>query len=111
MGLPIPLYFLDGTPFSSGYERVVHGGRGKYVELVKEQILVDLCSHFDMEMPDRIEPKPFYYYWLNPVGRAEKIYWQINTVNYADYKIGYYYISPVLLLPFKEASPNSKQLF
>jgi len=26
--ISVPLYFKDGMQFSSGYERVVHGGRG-----------------------------------------------------------------------------------
>ena len=107
----IPLFFKDKTQFSSGYERVVHGGRGAYVELTKEQILVPLRSHFGTSLPEKIEPKPFYYHWLEPIGREEKIYWQINTVKYADYKIGFYYISPSLLLPFIEIDPGVKILF
>ncbi len=107
----IPLYFKDGVPFASGYERVVHGGRGAYVELTKDQILVSLKSHFDTPVPDTITTAPFYYHWLEPKGRTEKIYWQINTVKYADYKIGYYYISPSLLKPFVEVDPGVKMLF
>ena len=95
------LYFKDGEIFANSYERVVHGGRGDYVELKKEQILVNLKSHFNHELPDEVDLlSDFYYYWLEPVGRTEKIYWQIKTVKYADYKIGYYYISPELLQPF-----------
>jgi hypothetical protein len=107
------LYFLDGTQFASGYERVVHGGRGDYVELVKDQILVTLVSHFGNKLPDEVDlSSPFYYYYLNPLGRTEKVYWQIRTVKYADYKVGYYYISPDLLLPFIEKnSRNIRSLF
>ena len=101
--IAIPLYFLDGTQFSSDYVRVVHGGRGAYVELTKDQITVPLQSKFGNEVPKEIDlNSPFYYYYLQPVGRKEKVYWQIKTVKYADYKIGYYYISPSLLMPFKE---------
>ena len=107
-----PLYFLDGTQFSNGYERVVHGGRGKYVELTKDQILVNLKSIFNVRVPDKIdESQPFYYYFLVPEGRREKVYWQIRTVSYADYKPGFYYIAPSLLLPFTEVDPRVKQLF
>ena len=108
----IPLYFLDGVQFSNGYERVVHGGRGKYVELTKVQIIVNVKSIFNIQVPDEIDVcQPFYYYWLIPEGRTDKIYWQIKTVSYADYKVGYYYISPSLLLPFTEVDPRVKQLF
>lgn len=106
-----PLYFLDGTQFSSGYERVVHGGKGKYVEFTKEQILVTLKSKFNSTLPAEIDEQPFYYYYLIPEERTEKVYWQIKTVKYADYKIGYYYISPDLLLPFVERDPNILTLF
>ena len=94
------LYFKDGTLFANGYERVVHGGRGDYVELTKDQIIVNLQSRFGHKLPDTITDEEFFYYWLIPEGREEKIYWQCNQVHYADYKIGYYYISPKLLIPF-----------
>lgn len=109
--IEIPLYFLDGLQFASGYCRVVHGGRGAYVELSKDQILVTLKSHFNTKVPDRIVPEPYYYHWLEPSGRTEKIYWQINIVRYADYKIGFFYISPALLKPFKEIDPKIVPLF
>ena len=87
----IKLYLIDGRLFSEGYERVVHGGRGDYIELTKEQIVVPL-----QKLPDEIlGTEDFYYYWLVPVeGYQTKVYWLIKTVSYADYKVGYYYISP-----------------
>mgnify|MGYP006953724165 FL=1 len=60
--IPIPLYFKDGVQFASGYERVVHGGRGAYVELTKEQILISLKSHFNTPVPEEIKPELFYYH-------------------------------------------------
>lgn len=107
-----PLYLLDGTPFSNDFVRVVHGGRGDYVELVKNQFLVELEPKFKGTiLPDEVSDEPFYYYWLQPIGRNEKVYWQIKTVSYADYKIGYYYISPEFLQPFDEIKPRYHSLF
>lgn len=100
------LYFKDGALFATGYERVVHGGRGDYVELTKEQIAVNLKSHFNQELPKELTNEEFFYYWLEPEGREEKVYWQCNLVHYADYKRNFYYISPKLLIPF-----DSKELF
>lgn len=100
------LYFKDETLFSKGYERVVHGGRGDYVELTKAQIQLDLKSHFKQELPAELSDEEFFYYWLEPVSREEKVYWQVRQVDYADYKRNYYYINPKLLLPF-----GSKELF
>jgi len=100
------LYFKDGTLFADGYERVVHGGRGDYIELRKENIKVPLKSHFNQRLPNKLTEEEFFYYWLQPEGRNEKIYWQCNLVTYADYKRNYYYMSPKLLRPF-----NNKELF
>jgi len=95
------LYFKkDGIKFAIGYERVVHGGRGDYIELIKEQIVIPLKSKFGSLLPLKITNEWFYYYWLEPHGRNEKVYWQCNIVGYADYKVGYYYISPKLLIDF-----------
>ena len=100
------IYFKkDGILFADGYERIVHGGRGDYMELTLNQIKVPLESHFKQKLPKFLTNEPFYYYWLKPEGRAEKIYWQCNLVNYADYKRNFYYISPKLLLSF-----NCKEL-
>ena len=95
------LYFKDSVLFATGYERIVHGGRGDYIELTKEQIKVSLKSHFNQELPNELTDESFFYYWLEPIGRTEKIYWQCNLVNYADYKRNFYYISPKLLKSFK----------
>jgi hypothetical protein len=94
------LYFKDGSLFANGFERVVHGGRGDYVELSKEQIQVPLKSHFKQGIPEELTDEAFFYYWLEPEGRNEKIYWQCKQVHYADYKRNFYYISPKFLLPF-----------
>jgi len=100
------LYFLDRTLFATGYERIVHGGKGDYIELKKEQIKVKLKSRFNQQLPDTLSNETFYYYWLEVENRNEKIYWQCNLVNYADYKRNFYYISPSLLLNF-----NNIELF
>jgi hypothetical protein len=94
------LYFKDGILFANGYERIVHGGRGDYIELIKEQIEVTLVSNFNQKIPNELSEESFYYYWLKPLGREEKIYWQCNLVNYADYKRNFYYISPKVLMSF-----------
>lgn len=105
------LYFLDSTLFANNFERVVHGDRGSYVELTKDQIQVELISRFDQLLPEKISSESFYYYWLLPKDRNEQIYWQCNLVDYADYKIGYYYISPKLLKEFNEFKREYKSIF
>ena len=48
----------------------------------------------------------FYYYWLMPITDTfVKVYYQLAEVKYADYKIGYYYVSPDDLDDFYETRP------
>lgn len=101
------LYFKkDGVLFADGYTRIVCGKRGDYVELTKEQIKVPLKSYFNQKLPEQLSTEKFFYYWLEPENRDEKIYWQCNLVNYSDYMRNFYYISPKLLIPF-----DNKELF
>lgn len=96
----IPLYFKDGTLFSDDYIRIVQGGRGDYVEVALNQIKINLKSHFSQKIPKELTNENFFYYWLEPINRNEKIYWQIKQVPYADYKRNLYYINPILLKDF-----------
>ena len=97
------LYLKDKTLFANSFIRVVHGERGDYIELTKDQILLPLASKFYNENWESKNSTDFYYYWLYPIGYPEiKVYKQCKTVKYADYKIGYYYISPSWLLDFKD---------
>lgn len=95
------IYLKDGTLFAESFNRVVHGGRGDYVEFEKEQILVQLESLFNNDIEhDKIDT---YYWWLVPINNKNvKVYLQRKTVKYADYKIGKYYVSPNFFKDFKD---------
>lgn len=94
------VYLLDGTLFASGFNRVVHGGRGDYVEFEDKHILLPLVSKFDN---DETEDLDIYYWWLYPKEHPDtKVYLQKKTVKYADYKIGKYYVSPSLFKDFRD---------
>jgi len=94
------IYLSDGTLFANSYNRVVHGKRGDYVELEKMQIIPELVSKFGNNIEIPIDK---YYFWLHPIDKPDyKVYLQLKTVKYADYKIGKYYISPDLLKDFKD---------
>ena len=95
------VYLLDGTLFAKEYNRIVHGGRGDYVEFDYNQILLPLASKFNNDInKDDID---IYYWWLYPLEHPDvKVYLQRKTVKYADYKIGKYYVSPMLFKDFKD---------
>jgi len=81
---------------ANGYNRVVIGDYGLYLEISSSQIEFDnLYIKRDQEW--RLNSKKFKnikYYWYEVAENSAKIYYQINLVKYADYRIGYYYVSP-----------------
>jgi len=93
-----PLYLKDATKLSVGYNRVVHGERGDYVEFDEKDLCIKLYYKFKKQSKLDI-----YYDWMIPVGHKDvKIYKQRKTVKYADYKVGKLYISPDLLSNFTD---------
>jgi len=78
-----------------GYERVVIGDRGPYVEFTKEQIIID-ALHVPKEAEWRYRSNlsfiPFYYELRT--NNNVMVYHQIRRVTYADYKPDFWYISP-----------------
>jgi len=87
----------SGTLIATGYNRVVHGGRGDYVELETQHIVAE-----NMYMPEdqkwRLSPKymneVFYDEYRSRDDSYVKIYFQRKYVGYADYNPGMYYIAP-----------------
>ncbi len=91
----LPIKTKDGLTISDTFTRIVHGGRGAYVEF-------DLVK--SIHVPDEQQwrhrsDKAFYieYRTLDGV----KVYLQKKPVDYADYKVGKYYISPIYLEGFE----------
>jgi hypothetical protein len=88
----------DRTKLAKGYERIVIGDRGPYIEFVKDQILLENMYIPEVETK-RLNNNIYYYieYRSNDSSNV-KIYYQKKLVSYADYKIGLFYISPFDLL-------------
>ena len=61
------LYLKNGFLFANGFERVVHGGRGDYIELTRAQIKLPLLSRFGNKNWETTNSEDIYYYWLFPV--------------------------------------------
>ena len=93
-GFPIEFKTKSGLVLATGYTRMVIGERGPYLEFTTEQ----MCrNHIDIpsEEKHRIGNNIYYYDEYRSLGPERvKIYFQKKTVKYADYKIGYWYISP-----------------
>ena len=87
---------------ASGYDRVVIGGRGPYVEFDVKHLIQDSLS--------TITHEHYYYIELRTNVDHVKVYAQLHRVDYADYIPGKFYISPfdlydehgnVLITPLK----------
>jgi hypothetical protein len=112
--LRIPLSGDDHTRFetstglhvATGYTRVVVGGRGPYVEFLPGHLIWDSLDIPDEEKYRLEHPwkdQVFYVEWRTKDQSNVKICDQKRTVDYADYKVGLFYISPFDLLVEGEA--------
>lgn len=77
---------LGGIMLAVGYKRIVIGGRGPYVEFGHQHLLLQKFRPADV-------PHRYYKESRSTVDNV-KLYEQCETVDYADYKPGLFYISP-----------------
>jgi len=112
--LRMPLEGNDYTRFetktgfhvATGYTKIVIGGRGPYIEFLTGHLIWD-----SLQMPDEEKYRPehpwkdrvYYVEWRTNDEINVKIYDQKRTVEYADYKVCLFYVSPFDL--FVEGEP------
>jgi len=98
-----PLYSKTGIGITKGFERIVYGDRGAYYEITEDQIIKNRIF-----IPDntkwRITHKEAYYIEYRTIVDDIKVYYQLRTVDYADYKVGFYYISIENIFPLKQTT-------
>jgi hypothetical protein len=82
------------TIIARKYERVVIGQRGPYVEFTSNQILCNKLFIPKSQLFRLSDPKIYYIEFRTNDDSNVKVYYQMRTVAYADYKIGYFYVSP-----------------
>ena len=86
----------SGTLVAVGYERVVIGDRGPYIEFLDSQIAKENIS-VPPSQSWRLLPKYDHcYYWEYRTNDEAfvKLYFQKREVDYADYRVGLWYVSP-----------------
>ncbi|MGD1524098.1 hypothetical protein [Vibrio harveyi] len=98
-GDDVSLVTKKGKLIASGYSRIVVGDYGPFLEIAPENMLTEaLIVHNGEEY--RLDPvyRDKYhikYGWYTIKGhKGIKVYHQFDTVEYADYRKGMYYISP-----------------
>lgn len=90
------LYTLKGTKICNGYERIVIGDYGAFIEFTKEQgeisnFMIAPGQEYRLNQ-ERYRNIKYLWYTIFDFSNI-KIYYQKNSVPYADYKPGYFYIS------------------
>lgn len=96
-----PLYTVKGTKICDNFERIVIGDYGAYIEFSSEQANKNLFL-IAPGQEYRLEPRynNVKYIWLTINDDSQiKIYYQKNTVSYADYKPQKYYVSVYEVYP------------
>lgn len=91
---PFLLTSKQNTPIFKNYSRIVIGKRGPYVETTEDFIFWE-----NIYVPKKEEWRLnsnscFYNEYRSKDQSYVKIYHQKETVAYADYKIGFFYVSP-----------------
>ena len=95
-GDTITLYSAGFTPICNGYDRIVIGDYGAFIEFSEEQIASEFVIKKGQEyrVNDEKYKKNIKYIWLTIDDCSDiKIYLQKRKVSYADYKPKKYYVS------------------
>ena len=90
------LYTITKKKIAIGYNRIVFGQRGPYIEFTKEQVLKE-SMHIPKNESWKLLKKyadKIDYIELRTNKDNIKVYFQKKLVDYADYKPGFIYISP-----------------
>lgn len=90
------LFSRTGIPIATGYERIVIGDYGAFVEMSREQVFFD---NFIIQPGQEYRQSNKYkdnikYDWYTTREEDIKIYFQKKKVAYADYIPGKFYVCP-----------------
>ena len=95
-GCNSPLYTCNGTKLCDSYDRIVIGDYGAFVEFSAPSVETEFIIQHGQEyrINDERYSKNVKYLWLTVGDSSQvKIYKQIKTVIYADYRPDKYYVS------------------
>lgn len=107
------LYTKNTTLIANKYQRVVIGQRGPYVEFSKDEIQLNQLYIPKNQLYRLSDPKIYYVEFRTNDTSNVKVYYQMRSVAYADYRIEYFYISPDDLYTMSETGliPCTKQKY
>jgi len=100
----VELYTNSGLKLCDSYSRVVNGERGSYVEFYDKQINLKNIYIPNQQLYRLSDLRVYYVEFRSNDVSNIKIYYQLKTVAYADYRLGMFYISPFDLF-FRDKTP------
>lgn len=90
----IDLFTASGTLVCHGYDRIVIGDYGAFIEFSEPATELIIAPGQEYRVDDPKYSKNVKYIWLTAQDNSHiKVYKQRRTVSYADYKPGKYYVS------------------
>lgn len=88
------LFTLNGSPICDGYDRIVIGDYGAFIEFSTSPYSFIVKPGQEYRVDDERYSKNVKYHWLTINDNSDvKIYHQMRTVAYADYLPDKYYVS------------------
>ena len=88
------LFTLNGSPICDGYDRIVIGDYGAFIEFSTSPYSFIVKPGQEYRIDDERYSKNVKYHWLTINDDSDvKIYHQMRTVAYADYLPDKYYVS------------------
>ena len=97
-GAETKVYTHTGTLIGEGIDRIVIGDYGAFVEISPDKVVrrnIKVKEGQEYRYLDPQFAEHVKYLWLTARDNSDcKIYFQKRKVAYADYKPGYFYISP-----------------
>lgn len=91
----------SGTKISDGYKRIVIGDYGAFIEIEKSQMNLEvlrIAPGEEYRVTEKYRDLVKYFWFTIPDGSGIKIYYQQQTVKYADYQPKLFYVSPYEVL-------------
>lgn len=91
-----------GSLIATSFTRVVHGGRGDYIEM-DDSAVVRSSLRVPPDKRWKLRSRDVYYHEYRTVPDNIKVYFQVREVKYADYRAGMWYVHPKGVLGFAPA--------
>ena len=88
-----PVFTLSGLKIANDFVRIVRSDAGDYVEMLPKDVIMENIK-VPIKQKWRINRVGVYYVEYRTIDSSDvMIYQQKRRVNYADYKIGFFYVS------------------